>query len=119
MEKDRYTQLLQDIKDFIISDIEANEFEDKVRELFWTSGYLIFTVDKLVQSCVKQMQLIASDPKSFELITMFYRDKEKKTTGPRQEALYRLCTEQTIKDDNIYRIEYVFLNLISFMLKTS
>ena len=99
--------MLQDIKDFIAGDIEANDFEDRIRELFWTSGYLIFTVDKLVQACVKQMQGIASDPKSFELISMFYRDREKKATGPRQEALYRLCAEQTVRDDNIYRIEYV------------
>ena len=103
---------MQDIKDFIVGDVESNDFEDKVRELFWTSGYLIFTVDKLVQSCVKQMQVIASDPKSFELITMFYRDREKETTGPRQEALYRLCTEQTIRDDNIYRIEYVLFLIV-------
>jgi hypothetical protein len=29
------------------------------------------------------------------------------TTGPRQEALYRLCAEQIIQDENIYRLEYV------------
>jgi paired amphipathic helix protein Sin3a len=54
-EKDRFTELLKDINAFINNEMDANEFEDKTRELFWTSGYLIFTVDKLVQAIVKQV----------------------------------------------------------------
>jgi len=106
-EKDRFTELLKDINNFINNEMDFNEFEDKTRELFWTSGYLIFTVDKLVQSIIKQLQSIVSDPKSMELITIFGRDREKRTTGPRQEALYRLCAEQLIQDENVYRIEQV------------
>jgi paired amphipathic helix protein Sin3a len=64
-------------------------------------------VDKLVQAIVKQLQTIVSDSKTFELITMFYRDREKMTSGPRQEALYRLCAEQIIQNENVYRLEYV------------
>jgi paired amphipathic helix protein Sin3a len=101
--------LLKDINSFISGELDSNDFEDKTRELFWTSGYLIFTVDKLVQALVKQLQVIATDPKSLELITIFGRDREKPTTGPRQEALYRLCAEQIIQDENMYRLEHVLL----------
>ncbi|KAJ3372348.1 Transcriptional regulatory protein sin3 [Kappamyces sp. JEL0680] len=107
-EKDRFTELLKDITAFVNGDMESNDFEDKTRELFWTSGYLIFTVDKLVQALVKQLQLIALDSKCLELLSIYDRDREKNTTGPRQEALYRLCAEQIIQDENIYRIEYFF-----------
>ena len=51
--------------------------------------------------------MIALDPKCSELLTIYSRDREKNTTGPRQEALYRLCAEQIVQDENIYRIEYV------------
>lgn len=54
-EKDRFTELLKDIGLFASNEIDANDFEDKVRELFWTSGYIIFTVDKLIQALVKQV----------------------------------------------------------------
>lgn len=47
------------------------------------------------------------DSKCHELMAIYSRDREKLTTGPRQEALYRLCAEQIIQDENIYRIEYV------------
>lgn len=48
-------QLLKDIKMFINNEMDSNGFEDKVRELFWTSGYIIITVDKLVQAIIKQV----------------------------------------------------------------
>lgn len=54
-EQDRFTELLKDINAFVNNEMEAVDFEDKTRELFWTSGYLIFTVDKLVQAIVKQV----------------------------------------------------------------
>lgn len=57
-EKDRFSELLKDIELFVNNDMDANDFEDKTRELFWTSGYIIFTVDKLVQAIVKQVMVM-------------------------------------------------------------
>ena len=54
-ESDRYTQLLKDINLFVNNEMDAGDFEDRTRELFWTAGYSIFTVDKLVQAIVKQV----------------------------------------------------------------
>ena len=56
-EKDRFSELLKDINLFAANEIDASDFEDKVRELFWTAGYVIFTVDKLIQTLVKQVHL--------------------------------------------------------------
>jgi hypothetical protein len=42
-----------------------------------------------------------------ELIGIYKREKEKKNTSSRQEALYRLCAESLIQDDNIFRLEFV------------
>jgi paired amphipathic helix protein Sin3a len=50
-------ELVKDINSFIVGELDSNDFEDKTRELFWTSGYLIFTVDKLVQAIVKQVMV--------------------------------------------------------------
>ena len=47
-EKDRFSELVKDICLFANNEVDASDFEDKTRELFWTSGYIIFTVDKLI-----------------------------------------------------------------------
>jgi histone deacetylase complex regulatory component SIN3 len=59
---DRYTELLILIQSFLKNQMEAQDFEDKTREIYWTSGYLIFTIDKLAQTLVKQVSSTNLDP---------------------------------------------------------
>lgn len=54
-EVDRYTELLKLIYKFNTNELEATEFEDKVRSMYWTGGFIIFTVDKLVAAITKQV----------------------------------------------------------------
>lgn len=61
IEDDRFSQLMKDINLFVNNEMDANDFEDRVRELFWTSGFIIFTVDKLVQAIIKQVCLLQYD----------------------------------------------------------
>ncbi|KAJ8327725.1 hypothetical protein QVD99_003749 [Batrachochytrium dendrobatidis] len=105
-ECDRYSELLKNIQAFSCNAMDAVDFEDRARNMFWTSGYLIFTVDRLISSIVKQMQLIISDPKSMDLISLFYRDHERPSTSSRQEAMYRLSAETLIQEENVYRLEF-------------
>ena len=53
--KDRYKLLLKWIRAFVAEEMDPNEFEEKTRLMFWTNGYLIFTVDRLIQAIVKQV----------------------------------------------------------------
>ncbi|KAJ3159591.1 Transcriptional regulatory protein sin3 [Geranomyces michiganensis] len=103
---DRYTELLQACASFVSGDTEASEFEEKARTMFGTSAYLVFTVDKLCQAIIKQAQSTVADSKSMSLLEMYYKDRAKHATSPRQEAMYRINTETVVQDDNIYRLEY-------------
>ncbi len=60
-EKDRFSELIKDICLFANNEVDASDFEDKTRELFWTSGYIIFTVDKLIQAIVRQVLFESKD----------------------------------------------------------
>ncbi|KAJ3094926.1 Transcriptional regulatory protein sin3 [Phlyctochytrium planicorne] len=104
--KDRYAGLLRAIHDFFGSKMEAQEFEDRCRALFGTSGYIMFTVDKLIQHIVKQIQAIQADPKGHDLVELYFKDRDKPSTSSRQEAVYRLSAEGLIQDENIFRLEY-------------
>ncbi|KAJ3014687.1 Transcriptional regulatory protein sin3 [Thoreauomyces humboldtii] len=101
---DRYAELLQACYSFVTGDMESSEFEEKSRTMFGTSAYLIFTVDKLCQTIVKQVAV--TDSKTMELMDLYYKDMAKSMTSARQEAMYRINVESIIQDDNIYRIEY-------------
>jgi paired amphipathic helix protein Sin3a len=104
---DRYRDLIKAIFELFDGKMEAAEYEDKCRYLFGTSGYLVFTIDRLVQAVVKQIQAIQSDPRCLDLVKLYNKDRQKPTTSSRQEAVYRLNAEGLIHDDVLYRLEYV------------
>lgn len=53
--KSRYPPLLELCKRIIEQEQDNTAFEDAVRHLYGTKGYKIYTVDKLIQSIVKQV----------------------------------------------------------------
>ncbi|KAJ3415607.1 Transcriptional regulatory protein sin3 [Chytridiales sp. JEL 0842] len=103
---DRYQDLLKAIDKLFKGKMESSDYEDRCRYLFGTSGYLMFTIDRLVQAIVKQIQAIQSDPRCLDLIGLYMKDRDKASTNSRQEAVYRLNAEGLIQDDMLYRIEY-------------
>ena len=54
--RDRYAELLRIIHEHLNGETDGNEFEEKVRDLFDTSAYFMFTIDKLLQNIVKQVK---------------------------------------------------------------
>jgi paired amphipathic helix protein Sin3a len=55
--KSHYPALLELCKRLIEQDQDSSQFEDAVRHLYGTKGYKIYTVDKLIQGIVKQVNL--------------------------------------------------------------
>jgi paired amphipathic helix protein Sin3a len=105
--KDRYTDLIRAIYDLFDGKTEASEYEDRCRSFFGTNAYLVFTIDKVVQAVIKQIQAIQADPRSLDLVGLYIKDREKSTTSSRQEAVYRLNVEGLVQDEALFRLEYV------------
>ncbi|RCI02265.1 Transcriptional regulatory protein sin3, partial [Rhizopus stolonifer] len=107
LSKGYYHAVLELIDRFFDGDIDQQVFEEHTRYVFVTDAYLIFTIDKLVHSMVKQIQAITVDPKSVELIRLFRSDKGLESMSPRTLSVYRLKAEDIIgSDENLYKINF-------------
>ncbi|KAJ3035457.1 Transcriptional regulatory protein sin3 [Rhizophlyctis rosea] len=104
--RDRYKDLLSTIEEFLTQEIEPAEFEEKTRDLFGTSAYLVFTIDKHVQNIVKQLQTIYSDSTSSKLLTLYHNDRSQVITSSRQEGAYRYTAESVLDEEPMFRLEY-------------
>ncbi|KAJ3385626.1 Transcriptional regulatory protein sin3 [Entophlyctis sp. JEL0112] len=104
--KDRYTDFIRCVHELFESKIDSVEFEDRTRALFGTSAYISYTIDKLVQQIVKQIQVIVQDAASMDLVELYFRDRDKPVSTARQESIYRLNAERLCEDDNLYRLDY-------------
>ncbi|KAI8615126.1 hypothetical protein BC830DRAFT_1124114 [Chytriomyces sp. MP71] len=104
--KDRYTDFLHAVHELFASNLEAGDFEDRMRNLFGTTAYLSYTIDKLVAAIVKQVQSVITDSVCMDLLELYFKDRQKLVSSSRQESVYRLNAERIVDDDNLYRLEY-------------
>ncbi|EPZ36097.1 Paired amphipathic helix domain-containing protein [Rozella allomycis CSF55] len=116
-----YSTLKKLIKDFVANRIDANQFEDQVRFMFGTESFILFTMDKLVQSLSRQIQILENDPKSEQLIALFDQENDSDKTSFRSDYSFRSAADSVIGDEKelLFKFENInnkFENFISISL---
>lgn len=119
--RDFYGVLLYLLEQLIEGQIEPGLFEEKVRYMFGTSGYLIFTFDKVLLSLLRQTLTVLNDAACENLIRLY--DSWRSRKGPRtSEYSARLAAENIVNESavnsnnnsgNLYRVD---LNLVKKQL---
>ncbi|KAI8071743.1 hypothetical protein BC940DRAFT_293603 [Gongronella butleri] len=105
--KGQYQAILDLIDRFFEGEVEPQMFEEATRFLFVTDAYILFTIDKLVHTFVKQIQAVTTDADSVELIKLFRSDCELETVSPRTMSVYRMRSEEIIgAEENLYLINF-------------
>lgn len=103
-----YRTLLILLRQLVCGSIDPGMFEERVRFMFGTAAYPIFTFDKLLQTFVKQVQLVLSDPSCEQLIRLFDSWNSRKSNVRISEYSIRMAVESAVPGkENIYRIDYV------------
>ena len=60
--EDYYPYFLDMVKNVLDGNLESSVFEDTLRELFDIHAYIAFTMDKLIQNIVRQVQFAYVSP---------------------------------------------------------
>ena len=55
--EDYYSAFLEMVRNLLDGNMEASQYEDSLREMFTIHAYTAFTMDKLIQSIVRQVRL--------------------------------------------------------------
>lgn len=53
--EDYYSAFLEMVRNLLDGNMEASQYEDSLREMFTIHAYIAFTMDKLIQSIVRQV----------------------------------------------------------------
>ncbi|GAA5880524.1 hypothetical protein JCM16303_005415 [Sporobolomyces ruberrimus] len=104
-----YQRALSLCEKFFEGELDQPAFEDSIRRILASQGYMLFTVDKLVTSIIKQVQAALADTKTKELLVLLRADRahpERSTHS--QQLAYRQHAETALGiDENLYRLEWV------------
>ncbi|CEP19155.1 hypothetical protein [Parasitella parasitica] len=103
-----YQTLMDMIDNYFEGEIDQATFEENVRYVFGIDAYVIFTIDKTIQSLIKQIQNVSIDKKSNELFQLFTQDQQAADqSSARTLSAYRTMVEDILEsDENLYKISF-------------
>ncbi|XP_058823423.1 paired amphipathic helix protein Sin3a isoform X2 [Topomyia yanbarensis] len=114
--EDFYATFLDMLKNVLDGNMEAGNFEDSLREMFGIHAYIAFTLDRVVQNAVRQLQHCVTERGALECVELFLLEQRKggagglcRTANRRvaNELAYQRKAEAALQDENCFKI-YVY-----------
>ncbi|XP_046897367.1 paired amphipathic helix protein Sin3a-like isoform X2 [Hypomesus transpacificus] len=113
---DYYSAFLEMVRNLLDGNMEPAQYEDSLREMFTIHAYIAFTMDKLIQSIVRQLQHIVSDDVCVRVTDLYLSESANKATGGSLstqasrttiEGAYQRKAEQLMADENCFKLIFV------------
>jgi paired amphipathic helix protein Sin3a len=111
--EDYFPVFVDMIKQLLDGNLESNQYEDMLRDMFGIYAYVAFTMDKVVQNIVRQLQHMVSDESSQQCTELYLEESKNNATGgpcataqtrAANEANYLKRAEQVLEDENCYKV---------------
>nr|ABM68612.1 AAEL014711-PA [Aedes aegypti] len=114
--EDFYSTFLDMLKNVLDGNMEASNFEDSLREMFGIHAYIAFTLDRVVQNAVRQLQHCVTERGALECVELFQLEQRKggagglcRTANRRvaHELAYQRKAEAALQDENCFKV-YIY-----------
>lgn len=107
--QNRYRELLILCKNLFSAELDQPTFEERLHSLFGLKvAYIMFTVDRVVGSLVKQAQHAISDTASQQLLHLLRRDRGISLLTAQDQMHARRNAESIVgPDENLFRIDWL------------
>ncbi|XP_078328570.1 paired amphipathic helix protein Sin3a-like isoform X2 [Crassostrea virginica] len=108
-----YPYFLEMVKSLLDGNLESTQYEDQLREMYGIHAYIAFTMEKLVQNLVRQMQHIVQDEVCLKITGLHQEERKNGATGGRvatvhqrsaKEGAYQKRAEQCLSEENCFRV---------------
>lgn len=127
--EDYFTALIDMVKQLLDGNLDSNQYEDTLREMFGINAYICFTFDKLVTAIVRQLQHIVADEVSQHCADMCIdaqmSENVRRTYAAsnfrriEEEAVYQRQSEQMMSEEHCFKIIIYPCGKITFELLAS
>lgn len=111
--EDYFPVFVDMIKQLLDGNLESNQYEDMLRDMFGIYAYVAFTMDKVVQNIVRQLQHMVSDELGQQCTELYLGESRNCATGgpcataqsrATNEANYLKKAEQVLEEENCYKV---------------
>ncbi|GAB0097896.1 Sin3A [Sergentomyia squamirostris] len=114
--EDYYPTFLEMLKNVLDGNMEANNYEDSLREMFGIHAYIAFTLDRVVSNAVRQLQHCVTERGALECVELFHQEQRKNGAGGfcrsankriAAEMAYQKRAEASLQDENCFKV-YIY-----------
>ncbi|XP_067161296.1 paired amphipathic helix protein Sin3a isoform X3 [Apteryx mantelli] len=114
--EDYYPAFLDMVRNLLDGNMDSSQYEDSLREMFTIHAYIAFTMDKLIQSIVRQLQHIVSDEICVQVTDLYLSENNNGATGgllasqssrTLLEATYQRKAEQLMSEENCFKLMFI------------
>uniref|UniRef100_A0A4W3H5F9 Paired amphipathic helix protein Sin3a n=1 Tax=Callorhinchus milii TaxID=7868 RepID=A0A4W3H5F9_CALMI len=114
--EDYYTAFLDMVRNLLDGNMDSSQYEDTLREMFTIHAFIAFTMDKLIQSIVRQLQHIVSDEICIQVTDLYLLESNNCATGgplatissrSGTEGNYQRKAEQLMSDENCFKLTFI------------
>ncbi|XP_037103877.1 paired amphipathic helix protein Sin3a-like [Syngnathus acus] len=114
--EDYYSVFLEMVRNLLDGNMEPAQYEDSLREMFTIHAYIAFTMDKLIQSIVRQLQHLVTDDACARVMDLYLSEVANKATGgslltqasrATAEGTYQRKSEQLMSEENCFKLMFM------------
>uniref|UniRef100_A0A182M8I8 Paired amphipathic helix protein Sin3a n=1 Tax=Anopheles culicifacies TaxID=139723 RepID=A0A182M8I8_9DIPT len=114
--EDYYNTFLEMLKNLLDGNMESSSYEDTLREMFGIHAYIAFTLDRVVQNAVRQLQHCVTERGAVECVELFHAEQRRggagglcRTANRRiaTELAYQRKAEAALQDESCFKI-YIY-----------
>ncbi|XP_050076400.1 uncharacterized protein LOC126563743 [Anopheles maculipalpis] len=111
-----YNIFLDMLKNLLDGNMESSSYEDTLREMFGIHAYIAFTLDRVVQNAVRQLQHCVTERGALECVELFQAEQRRGGAGglcrtanrrTATELAYQRKAESALQEENCYKI-YIY-----------
>lgn len=111
--EDYYLVFLDMVKSLLDGNMDSTQYEDTLREMFGIHAYTVFTLDKVVQNAVRQLQHIMCDEVCLRCTELFLEEHKVGAAGgpcssashrAHLEGSYQKKAEQALVNDTCFKL---------------
>lgn len=111
--EDYYPVFLDMVKSLLDGNVDGTQYEDTLREMFGIHAYTVFTLDKVVQNAVRQLQHIVCDEACLRCTELFMEEQRIGAAGgpcttaaqrAHLESSYQKKAEQALVNDTCFKL---------------
>ncbi|XP_065104497.1 paired amphipathic helix protein Sin3b isoform X1 [Paramisgurnus dabryanus] len=111
-----YPAFLDMVRSLLDGNLESTQYEDTLREMFTIHAYIGFTVDKLIQNIVRQLQHLVSDEVCLQVTELYLSERKKGAAGGNLssqcvraawEASYQWKAERVMAEENCFKVMFL------------